>query len=90
MKAVMKMAIVCVTGTVFALGCGKDNSKTEGPKQNQSATAAKPSQVVTTEKPLAPKQNAPKDNTLKIKGLYIGMDIQTVPKILAEKIPAVT
>jgi len=87
MKSKMKLAIVCVAGTVFAFGCGQSNSKNDGAQQNQSATTAEPSQVVTPEKSLPPKQNGAKDNTIRVKGLYIGMDIQTVPKILAEKFP---
>lgn len=70
MNTGMKFTVVYATVALLVAGCGQSNSGSAGSGTNQPAAA----------KPVAPK-----DATIKVKGLYIGMDIQTVPALLKEK-----
>jgi len=72
MNARIKLAAVYVAGAILVAGCGQSNSNSAGTSPSQSAAAAKPV--------------APKEASIKVKGLYIGMDIQSVPALLKEKL----
>lgn len=76
MNAGMNLAAVYVAGAILVAGCGQSNSGSAGVSPSQPAAA----------KPVESKPTAPKDATIKVKGLYIGMDIQTVPALLKEKL----
>jgi hypothetical protein len=77
MNAGMKLAAVYVAAAILVAGCGQSDSNSAGTSPSQPAAAAKPAES----KPVAPK-----DTSIKIKGLYIGMDIQTVPALLKESL----
>lgn len=70
MNAGIKLAAVYVAGAILVAGCGQSNSGSAGVSPSQSAAAAKPV--------------APKEASIKVKGLYIGMDIQSVPALMKE------
>lgn len=69
----IKLVTVYVAGALLVAGCGQSNSGSAGTSPGQPAAAAKPA--------------APKDASIKVKGLYIGMDIQTVPALLKKSLP---
>lgn len=72
MNAGIKLAAVYVAGAILVAGCGQNNSGSAGTSPGQPAAAVKPA--------------TPKGTTIKIKGIYVGMDIQSVPALLKEKL----
>jgi len=73
MNAGMKLVTVYVGGAILIAGCGQSNSGNSNP--NQPAAP----------KPAESKIIAPNDATIKVKGLYIGMDIHAVPAALLKE-----